>query len=250
MILRPNRIRNLAGQSFGRLTAISYIDGTKPTKWLCKCLCGAATVAVGTNLTRGNTFSCGCQRRENRHKRLIDLRNQTFGRLTALYPIRRIDMKGNTKWWCRCSCGNEKAIDIYCLREGFTISCGCAVGKVVHAPERPEKARKISGAQSSRRRARKNGGSHTKAQIDQMYLDQDGLCACCWTHIKYGTYHKDHKTPVSKGGSDDISNIQLLCIPCNRQKYNRNDIEFLFHQVFKTGVTLEDLVRAMEQGHG
>ena len=28
----------------------------------------------------------------------------------------------------------------------------------------------------------------------------------------------DHITPVSKGGADEFSNLQLMCMPCNRKK--------------------------------
>jgi hypothetical protein len=33
--------------------------------------------------------------------------------------------------------------------------------------------------------------------------------------------HIDHVRPVSLGGSDDPSNLQLLCARCNLSKYNR-----------------------------
>jgi hypothetical protein len=48
---------DIAGDRFGRLIALRY-DGDG--KWLCQCDCGKRIRAITTNLTRGNTKSCGC----------------------------------------------------------------------------------------------------------------------------------------------------------------------------------------------
>ena len=32
------------------------------------------------------------------------------------------------------------------------------------------------------------------------------------------TLHVDHKVPVSKGGTDELSNLQTLCSDCNLNK--------------------------------
>lgn len=51
---------------FGRLVVIERVPtvatpkGTKHSRWLCLCDCGETSVALGTNLRRGTTRSCGC----------------------------------------------------------------------------------------------------------------------------------------------------------------------------------------------
>lgn len=83
------------------------------------------------------------------------------------------------------------------------------------AEANPEQA-----ALSSRRRhARKNGaeGHHTGAEIKALLARQKTGCASCSKSLKSG-YHADHIMPLSKGGSDWIANIQLLCPTCNLRK--------------------------------
>ena len=36
----------------------------------------------------------------------------------------------------------------------------------------------------------------------------------------------DHKTPVQRGGSDNVRNLQVLCPPCNKRKGNQTGREF------------------------
>ena len=57
---------NLAGQTFGRLTAIRRAenDDNGRARWLCDCECGNSTTARSTDLTGGKQLSCGCWRRE------------------------------------------------------------------------------------------------------------------------------------------------------------------------------------------
>lgn len=57
--------------------------------------------------------------------KIVDLRGQTFGRLTVLElsPIKSAGR--NAKWHCRCVCGNEIDANSFKLRHGLTQSCGC-----------------------------------------------------------------------------------------------------------------------------
>ena len=70
------RIKDLTGQTFGRLTALEYIGSTTLTKsaiWRCLCSCGNEKEVVGTYLKNGHTQSCGCLHREQ-----LVVRNKTF----------------------------------------------------------------------------------------------------------------------------------------------------------------------------
>lgn len=64
-----NRYRELTGQRFGRLIALSVSShaarrGHKETTWLCRCDCGKETAVAAKSLRNGSTKSCGCIRRE------------------------------------------------------------------------------------------------------------------------------------------------------------------------------------------
>jgi hypothetical protein len=55
--------KNVAGQKFGRLTALAPIGVVMPGKgivWHCRCDCGKEVGLRGTHLLSGATQSCGC----------------------------------------------------------------------------------------------------------------------------------------------------------------------------------------------
>ena len=72
------------------------------------------------------------------------------------------------------------------------------------------------------RRARKREapGNHTAADIDKLYLEQDGQCCYCGALLPDG-YHVDHVIPLSRGGSNSPDNLVLACPTCNCSKNDR-----------------------------
>ena len=64
-------------------------------------------------------------------------------------------------------------------------------------------------------RIKANGGSHTTKEWLTKLNKFHGKCAICGSTERI---ERDHIIPVSKGGNNDITNIQPLCLPCNRAK--------------------------------
>ena len=96
--------RNLAGQRFGRLTAIRPTDkrenATGSVIWECRCDCGNMTFVSSTALTSGNTTSCGCYKKEEGSKNLRKNREKSYIEGTSINAITnkvRKDNKSGTK---------------------------------------------------------------------------------------------------------------------------------------------------------
>lgn len=75
-----------------------------------------------------------------------------------------------------------------------------------------------------RHRAAKLVGRHTLAEVRVLLTRQNGLCAnnLCSVALVVEPgplrFHEDHILAITLGGTDDISNIQLLCPTCNLRK--------------------------------
>ena len=68
-------------------------------------------------------------------------------------------------------------------------------------------------------------GSFTRDDVETLLESQDEFCPC-GADISGSRYHIDHKTPLSRGGTNWPENLQLLCPPCNLRKHNKTSDEW------------------------
>lgn len=58
-------------------------------------------------------------------------------------------------------------------------------------------------------------------QWEKVCSDNRFLCVQCFEQFDIKNLTIDHIIPVSFGGTNDLDNLQPLCMPCNRLKSNR-----------------------------
>lgn len=95
------RRKILDGQQFGEWTVIQYAGDRKQ---LCRCSCGNIQVVDTSSLKSGRSKHCSDKTKhisDNKDKSFKDLTGKQFGVLTA------IEYVGESRWKCRCVCGQE-----------------------------------------------------------------------------------------------------------------------------------------------
>lgn len=82
----------------------------------------------------------------------------------------------------------------------------------------------IKGAESDRigkmlrKHRERAAGELTKAIIYKVFKAADNSCECCGSRIDLTL---DHKLAIAKGGTNDITNLGVLCRSCNSSKGSR-----------------------------
>ena len=85
------------------------------------------------------------------------------------------------------------------------------------------------------------------SNITELYGRQAGYCFICYKHREVDLLTVDHIEPQSRGGSDHINNLQLVCQKCNSAKGNKSYEEAIAVQWKKDGTMWEKRKHEAEQ---
>lgn len=85
--------------------------------------------------------------------------------------------------------------------------------------DNPEKAKASSVNAHAKRKSAE--GEFSPSEWKELCEKYDYTCLCCGKKEPEIKLTPDHVVPVARGGSNYISNIQPLCMPCNRKKMTK-----------------------------
>lgn len=109
--VKKEQAKGIIGNTFGDLTPIEYIG---EGKFICKCICGNTKVARKYDLENRLVTSCG-------HRKTS--RDSMIGKKYGEWEV--LKKADNGKLLCRCSCGTEREVAQYSLKNGTSTNCGC-----------------------------------------------------------------------------------------------------------------------------
>jgi 5-methylcytosine-specific restriction endonuclease McrA len=88
----------------------------------------------------------------------------------------------------------------------------------------PETLRSIKHKYRAKRAV---GGQYTADDVRELMKLQKRKCAHPWCRKSLAeVYHVDHRIPLALGGSNDRTNIQLLCPSCNHKKQAKHPVDY------------------------
>lgn len=173
---KTNKMKDLSGQKFDRLTAVRPTGERKRgyVVWECRCDCGNTVFVPSGWLLSGGVKSCGCLKSERAGVK--NLAGQKFGKLTVVRAADQ-DRKNRYKVWeCKCDCGNTVFVESRLLVNGATKSCGCL-----------SKAEDLTGQRFGKLVVRRKAGTRkSRAAIWECQCDCGNLRQVNATNLKSG----------------------------------------------------------------
>lgn len=99
----------------------------------------------------------------------------------------------------------------------------------------------------NQRMRRANGGSHTFEEWETLVNFCGRRCLSCFRKEPEIKLTLDHIVPVSKGGTDNISNLQPLCQRCNIRKFTKTK-DYLQEQLLAVTYALPNFCVKQSEG--
>jgi hypothetical protein len=159
-----------------------------------------------------------------------DLTGQVFTRWTVLREYGKSSV-GAILWWCKCSCGTERAVISQSLINKRSKSCGCyKLEKITKHGLSNTIEYKVMQSRKHREH-RKQIDTNWTIEMDEVLRKFQPACVICGMtqdehQIKYGrALHVDHVIPITnRDGSDGMplvpGNAVMLCMSHNCSKCN------------------------------
>ena len=206
------KLTDLEGRVFGKLIVVekTYIESLGYFGWLCLCECGSICERSSSDLLNGHlNKSCGCSMYPEKkrfckrgHERISEnLRGRSCKLCEAITEAARYE--------------KEK-------EKGIRRSADWAKKYPDKANEKNSKWKKknpekVRASNLKRKTAKtRAGGSFTADEWNKLCDKYENCCVCCgrkkFELEKLGLMLvPDHITPIAKGGTSNIDNIQPLC---------------------------------------
>ena len=173
--------------------------------------------------------------------RYIDITNNVYGRLTVIKIVKNDNQRAESKWLCKCECGNTKEVLRQSLVTGGTKSCGCLLKECYKGHK------DLSGTYWHRvqvgAKRRDLEFSITLEYAWDLYIDQNKKCKLSGIDINinsnFSTDWGSHTASLDRIDSTKgyiIGNIQWVHRDINQIKWNYSEDYFieLCHAVAKT----------------
>ena len=181
-------------------------------------------------------------------RKIIDLRNQRFGKLVVVsYAGIRSKKDPCSLWLCRCDCNNTKIVRSDLLKEGMTKSCGCLYARKGEKSPGWKGYNGLSKTVVTRIRhdakQRNIPFNLTLEFLWRLYIKQNKKCALTGIVIDFGTTGRDRNRTASLDRINSENgytkgNVQWVHKDVNFSKQDMSQKEFItmcnkvaFHQL-------------------
>jgi len=217
------KIIDRTGTRSGRLVAVSMASRSSGIFWNCVCDCGNTSVVSSSNF--GRTLSCGCGWEDAVKKQMIGAR---FGSLTVASQVPG-PAYGKAKfayYRCICDCGAEKSCIGMSLRNGDTISCGCAYKSAgLKRVKSSEHKHAVAQKAVQKRRAKKlNANRPFCPELLDLVVVEANRLSKIRRKIFGVPFDVDHVVPLVSDivcGLHNEFNLRVIPASTNRSKGNR-----------------------------